>query len=203
MMDLQQFATAMGCTLMTAEPWHAAFEAAIAKHGVRDVAMLLAQVGHESGNLSRLEENLNYSAQRLMAVWPSRFHSLGEAMRYEHDPERLANLVYGGRMGNVNDGDGWRYRGRGPLQLTGADNYRRAAIAINRPLLDQPDLLTQPDVGAEVAAWHFVDCGADGADIDRASDLINLGRVTASWGDAEGFTDRQARYERAQKALQA
>jgi putative chitinase len=204
-MKLPQFAEALGVTLMRAEPWHAPFEAAVTKHKVADVAMLLAQVGHESGGLQRVEENLNYSAQRLMAVWPTRFPTLQTAAAYANNPERLANMVYGGRMGNGDalSGDGWRYRGRGPLQITGADNYRRAGAAIGRPLLQRPELLLEPAVGAEVAAWHFVDCGADGADIDKASDLINRGRVTAKWGDSVGFTDRQKRYEHAQKALKA
>src|SRR5690554_2663020 len=99
--------------------WARAFDDAIEFFDVRDVAMLMAQVGHESADLTRLEENLNYSAKRLMQVWPSRFPNSRIADRYARDPEMLANEVYGGRMGNDKNGDGWRYRGRGPIQLTG------------------------------------------------------------------------------------
>ncbi|ABL00588.1 chitinase-like protein [Pelobacter propionicus DSM 2379] len=88
----------------------------------------LAQVGHESGQLTRLTENLNYSAKRLMQVWPRRFPSLERARAYEKNPQKLANLVYAGRLGNGGEGsgDGWRFRGRGLIQLTGS-------ITSNRP----------------------------------------------------------------------
>lgn len=202
-MDMQKFATALGCTVMRAEPWLDAFIAAIAEHKVQNVAMFLAQVGHETAGLSHLEENLNYSAQRLTAVWPSRFLTLAAASVYANNPERLANMVYGGRMGNRDtlSGDGWRYRGRGPLQVTGANNYKRAGEATGLQLLQRPELLLEPAAGVTVAAWHFVTCGADTSDIDKSSDLVNLGRLTSRWGDAEGFQDRKVRFERALKAL--
>jgi len=91
------------------------------------LAEFLAQTAHESGGFSAFEEKLNYSAERLMAVWPNRFSSLSIAAAYAGNPERLANFVYAGRMGNgpPESGDGWRNRGGGMLQHTGADEYAK------------------------------------------------------------------------------
>lgn len=203
-MDLQQFATAVGCTLLTAEPWHQPMCAAMAQFDIgtqRRQAMFLAQVGHESASLSRLEENLNYSAQRLQQVWPRRFPTIDDAHYYEHSPERLANLVYASRMGNgaYESGDGYRYRGRGPIQITGADAYRQAGAALNLPLIEQPEMVLDTVVGAQVAAWVFAiwkgcNPAADADDIDAVTRLINGGTV--------GLDDRIARYERALHALE-
>src|SRR5688572_5216436 len=87
-------------------------------------AHFLAQVAHESGGFKRLVENLNYSADALVRTWPSRFDA-ATAKQYARQPERIANKVYAGRLGNGDEtsGDGWRYRGRGYIQLTGQVNY--------------------------------------------------------------------------------
>lgn len=195
MITQQQFARAVGCAPSIAATWYQPFIDAIARWGVTNVAMLLAQVGHESAGLTRVEENLNYTAQRLMQVWPRRFPSIESAHYYEHAPERLANLVYASRMGNgaYESGDGWRFHGRGPIQLTGANTYRRAAIALNLPLVEQPELLLQPGPGAASAVWFFKDCGADGLDVDGATQRINGGQL--------GLDDRAARYAAAVTAL--
>src|SRR6185295_14923476 len=92
--------------------------------GLTRLQYFLAQLGHESNGLTNREENLNYSASRLMEIWPSRFPTLDVAQQYDHAPEKLANFVYGGRMGNNSNGDGFRYRGRGYIQLTGRETYR-------------------------------------------------------------------------------
>ena len=129
----EQLAACMpGCHNPT--QWAVAFDDAIEFFDVRrdDRAMLLAQVGHESQDLNTLEENLSYSARRLMQVWPSRFPNDRIASQYAHNPEALANNVYGGRMGNDKDGDGWLFRGRGPIQLTGRYNYTRFAARAGR-----------------------------------------------------------------------
>jgi putative chitinase len=130
-----------------------------------------------------------------MEVWPKRFPTIDAAHYYEHSPERLANLVYASRMGNgaYESGDGWRYHGRGPIQLTGADAYRRAGIALNLPLIEQPDQVLQPQVGAQVAAWFFTDRGCDGLDIQGSTQRINGGLL--------GLDDRQARYFNARRVL--
>jgi putative chitinase len=96
------------------------------------LAAILAEVYHETGGkMQPVEENLNYSAKRLTQVWPGRFPTLSSAQPYANNPQKLANKVYGGRMGNTGPNDGWLFRGRGLPQITGRDNYRRAGIEGN------------------------------------------------------------------------
>ena len=99
--------------------WAPVFTDNMPRMGRKSEAHFVSQVLHESGGLRWLEENLNYSAARLVAVWPRRFPTEDRARPYARNPERLANNVYGGRMGNTEPGDGWRYRGRGLIQITG------------------------------------------------------------------------------------
>lgn len=101
----------------------------------------LAQTAHESGGYTRFEEALNYSAPRLRSVWPRRFKTDRAARRYAGKPRALAKRVYSGRMGNDQLGDGWRYRGRGPMQVTGRDMYRDVGALIGVDLMANPDLL--------------------------------------------------------------
>ena len=99
----------------------AALNAAMARYRIDSpvrVAAFLAQVGHESAQLTRLVENLNYSAKGLQSTWPNRFDA-ALAAQLERKPEQIANIAYDGRMGNTAPGDGWRYRGRGLTQVTG------------------------------------------------------------------------------------
>lgn len=174
--------------------WARAFDDAIEFFGLRDVAMLLAQVGHESSDLTQLEENLNYSAKRLMQVWPSRFPNMRIAENYARDPESLANEVYGGRMGNDKYGDGWLYRGRGPIQLTGRYNYQKFSDAIDsREPIEHPDLLTEPEMGALSACWFFAVNVPNGADIGTATKRIN--------GGLHGLADRRSRYGHCKRIL--
>lgn len=171
--------------------WARAFDDAIEYFGVRDIPMLLAQVGHESADLTRLEENLNYTAERLMQVWPRRFPTVASARKYARNPEALANNVYANRMGNgpPESGDGYRYRGQGPIQLTGKDNHQRFANAIDDDApFKNPELLTRPAMGALSACWFYVSHVPDGADIELATRRIN--------GGLHGLEDRRRRYER-------
>jgi len=204
MFTLQQFAAIIGCTADLAERWHKPFVSAMTERQITTrprIAAFLGQVGHESGSLSRTTENLNYSLQRLREVWPSRFPDAKAAAHYAHAPERLANLVYANRMGNgpYESGDGWRYRGRGPLQITGADNYRRAGIALNLPLRDCPELLELPQHGARAAAWFWEDRGCNAlADTSSAVEITK--RIN---GRTHGMADRQERTARAFRLLVA
>lgn len=154
------------------------------------MAVFLAQVAHESAETTRLEENLNYSAERLMAVWPKRFPTMEAAQDYVRNPQKLANRVYAGRGGNGDEAsdDGWRYRGRGLFQLTCKDNYRIAATGLGLPLLEQPELVTTPSVAALTAAhyWHRLGLNSiadhqpgddDEKDFESISIRINGGRV--------------------------
>lgn len=120
-------------------------------------AGFFGNLGHESSDLTRLEENLNYSAKRLMQVWPTRFRTADQAARYARNPEALANNVYSGRMGNGNEasGDGWRFRGRGPLQLTGRHNYTKCAEATGLDIVENPDKVIDLEYGFITATWFF------------------------------------------------
>ncbi|MBN3810147.1 glycoside hydrolase family 19 protein [Paraburkholderia sp. Ac-20347] len=121
------------------------------------LAAFLAQVLHESNHCRTLTENLHYSAPRLRQVWPSRFPSDEIAESCAGNPEKLANKVYSGRLGNGDEssGDGWNYRGRGLIQLTGRSNYARCAAGLDADLLGSPEQLETPEGAARSAAWFW------------------------------------------------
>lgn len=114
----------------------------------------LGQILHESQMLGRLSENLFYTRpERLMEVWPRRFNTLMRASRYIRNPQKLADYVYGDRLGNIN-GDGWSYRGSGLIMCTGRANFRLIEEATGLPVVEFPDMLRQPDTALQVAiAW--------------------------------------------------
>lgn len=153
------------------------------------VAHFMAQILHESGGLTIQFENLNYSPERLPKVWPSRFQPKGplDPAEYGHDSEKLANEVYGGRMGNVAPGDGFTYRGRGLLQLTGKESYQAATMILRKTSPDAPDFVADPDqvISAqwclEIAAaeWAAKGCNAmaDQDDIKAITRAINGGQI--------------------------
>jgi len=174
--------------------------------GGQRMAAFLAQVAHESGQLARLSENLNYSAKRLMQVWPSRFPTLEKARNYEKNPEKLANYVYAGRLGNGDEasGDGWRFRGRGLIQLTGRGNYRAAGQGIGLPLEEQSDLLGQPEAAALSAAWFWKSHGLNELADDRSNDNDNEDFKTITKrinGGTVGLQERIAFWKRAKAVL--
>ena len=160
------------------------------------IAAFIAQVGHESGQLTRLVENLNYSAEGLMKTWPSRF-DLVRATAAARKPEQIANIVYAGRMGNTEPGDGWKYRGRGLIQVTGKTNYAACGGALGLDLVNRPELLEQPQYAALSAAWFWSVNGlntlADAGDLRKITQRIN--------GGQNGAADRAELYARALKVL--
>ena len=164
--------------------------------GSKRIAVFIAQVGHESGQLTRLVENLNYSAEALQRAWPSRF-SAKLAADVARKPEQIANIAYGNRMGNTATGDGWKYRGRGLIQITGKDNYRACGEALGLDLIAQPELLEKPQHACMSAAWFWATKGLNTlADSDKFN-VITL-RIN---GGQNGAVDRQALYARALKVL--
>jgi putative chitinase len=170
------------------------------------MAAFLAQIAHESGQLTRLAENLNYAAKRLMQVWPNRFPTLEKAQQYERNPEKLANCVYAKRLSNGDEasGDGWRYRGRGIIQLTGRGNYRAAAMGIGLPLEDEPDLLLQPGPAALSAAWFWKSHGLNelADDQNDDNDIEDFRTITKRInGGTVGLNERLALWERAKGVL--
>lgn len=130
---------------------------AIAKHyelSPERGAHLLGQASHESGGLKTTRENLNYSAETMCKVWPSRFKSVAEAAPYARNPKALADKVYSGRMGN-GEGEGHIWIGRGFLQLTGKDNYRSFAADMRVPDVMENPSLVETDYAMETALWFF------------------------------------------------
>jgi len=174
---------------------------AMAEVGVdtpHEIASFLAQIGHESGQLQRLEENLNYSDKGLLATWPKRF-DLVTAARCARKPEVIANRVYANRMENGDEasGDGWRYRGRGLIQVTFKRNYRRCGEYLGLDLLGDPALLLEPANAARSAGWYWKVAGLDAHDDD--DDARSESRIVN--GGEHGLADRQAILTRALEVL--
>jgi len=155
------------------------------------------QCAHESANFTKLEENLNYSPERLMKVWPSRFPDLQTADKYAHQPQLLANKVYAGKLGNNQENDGWNFHGRGLIQLTGRENYERCGKAIGADLINTPQLLVNPNMAAMSAGWFWNRAGlnalADAKDYDTMTKRIN--------GGLNGLDDRKAKIAKAISVL--
>jgi putative chitinase len=139
-------ATAAKWALPCAEEW----QPGLFSRGMDDIRAMLPQVLHECSMFERLEENLSYSPERICAVWPSRFPTLASAVPYTHSPQKLANKVYGGRMGNTGPDDGWKYRGMGPPMFTGLATYRRIGELVGQDLESLPQLVLQPRFGLEI-----------------------------------------------------
>jgi len=144
-------------------------------------AAFIGQCQHESDNFRHLEENLHYSAVELMRVWPSRFPNINVAMQYANNPEKIANKVYAGRLGNNEEGDGWAYHGRGLIQLTGRDNYAACGNSLGYALITNPELLLQPKYAALSAGWFWNKKGlnalADKEDYTTMTERINGGTL--------------------------
>jgi putative chitinase len=184
--------------------WHIALTKILPKYEINTkerVASFIAQTAHESGNYTTLKENLNYSAAGLTKTWNKRFPTEAAAMPYNRNPEKIANKVYADRLGNGNEasGEGWKYRGRGVIQLTGKDNYTAFAKSINKTLDETVTYLETKEGAIESACWFWktnnLNKWVDIKDFDGLSDCINRGRKTAAIGDAIGFEDRKKKYE--------
>ena len=123
----------------------------------RKQAAFLGQCGHECGNFKIFEENLNYRAETLCKLWPKRFPTLEFAKQYEKNPRKIANSVYASRMGNRDEasGDGFRFRGRGAIQLTGHSGYYHAGQALGVDFVMQPELVATPLYALMTAGWFW------------------------------------------------
>ncbi|MDR6739569.1 putative chitinase [Herbaspirillum sp. 1173] len=190
--------------------------AAMREFGIDSVqrqSMFLANVGAESGQLSALVENLNYSAERIRQIGNaspagSRWRSLvSRAAELARNPEHMGNAVYCNRMGNGDEasGEGFLYRGRGLLQTTGKTNYIALMMALGIDCAVHPELLEQPDGSARAAAffWHANDLSeyADAGDFDGVCDIINIGRKSAAVGDSVDYATRLVLYKNAKQVL--
>jgi putative chitinase len=198
-MTLEQL-QALGIDAKWLEPLNNTFEKYQINTPTRQAAFI-GQCGHESNNFKTLEENLNYSAKGLMATWPSRFPSLEEATKYERNPEKIANKVYGGRadLGNVEDGDGWRFHGRGVIQLTGRSNYTVCGEALGQPFATAPELVLEPQNAIMSAGWFWnkksLNSLADNEDWTTITKRINGGTI--------GLQDRIEKIHKAMDILGA
>lgn len=163
--------------------------------GESEIDDFLGQILHESDGLQHLTEQMHYSAERLTVVWPSRFPTVNDARPYANNPEALANKVYGGRMGNNEPGDGWRYRARTPLGITGKDNYQWLGDLLGQDLVSLPELLEQPRYALEacIAWWEGKIPDTMIGDIEKITERVNGGLI--------GLADREERTRRAQEAL--
>lgn len=167
-------------------------------------ASWIGQCGHECGNFRILEENLNYRAATLLKLFPKTpkrqwGFTPEEAAAYEKQPQRIANRIYGNRMGNRDEasGDGWRFRGSGFLQLTGMSNFHHAGQALGADFIMQPELVRTPKYAAMTAGWfwqtHKLNQYADSGDILTMTKRINGGTI--------GLEDRKKHIEHALHVL--
>lgn len=162
--DWLRLLTNIGVRPLTAAKWNHPFadEVQVDKFsgGEQDFQDWLAEILYESAMLERVEECLSYTPERINQVWPSRFPTIASAIPYSHSPEKLGNYVYANRMGNGSEasGDGFLYRGRGPIQLTGRAAYAHTGDLVGQDLLGVPDLAAEPRFGLQISIhwWNDV-----------------------------------------------
>ena len=167
------------------------------------VAGFISQCAHESGDFTKLEENLNYREETLLKIFP-RYFGPGKrnAAEYAKNPEKIANYVYmdefrSSKMGNVKEGDGWRFRGRGLKQLTGRENYTAFGKTVNMTAEQAADYVATEKGAIESACWFWdnkkLNAVADTGDVVKMTKIINGGDI--------GLADRQARYKKAMEVF--
>jgi putative chitinase len=163
------------------------------------LAAFLAQCGHESADFNILKENLNYRAATLVKTWPKHFPNLEIANQYAHKPVAIANRAYANRMGNGSEssGDGFRYSGKGLIQLTGKNNYQLFSAYIGVPIEDSAEYILTFEGAVKSACWFWnknnLNQTADNGDLVRMTKIIN--------GGNKGLDDRINRYKNALKIL--
>lgn len=171
--------------------------------GIDCAAVVFGQLAHESLEFTRTEENLSYSARRIARVWPRDF-TPAQAKPYARKPKKLANEVYGGRLGNTRKGDGWRYRGAGYIQLTGRANFAAAGKALGVDYEARPRLARSAAHSWRIAHWYLCTRKRKGKcliDLARAGDV--RGVTKGINGGLNGYADRLRRTELAREAMQA
>lgn len=208
-MNIDQFRQAAGISRYSSERWFVNLTEAMDEFQINTPyrqAAFIAQVGTESAGFSRLAESLNYSVQGLLSTFPTRV-SLAQGKQLGRRPgeksvpierqEEIANLVYGGRYGNVLVGDGWKYRGRGLKQITFHDNYRDCGAALGLDLVNDPDLLLIDANAARSAGWYWVSRGCN--QLADRDDFLAVTRAVN--GGINGLADRRERLVKAKSIL--
>lgn len=171
------------CSPAVAERWVTPINETLERFEINTherIAAFLAQCAHESGHFSVVKENLNYSAQALLRVFPKYFPNEEIAQEYNRQPEKIANRVYGGRMGNgpESSGDGYKYCGRGLIQLTGKDNYSAFSKFVDIPdIMDNPEMVEGPELAVLSAGWfwHKSKLNEKAADVKAVTRVVNGG----------------------------
>lgn len=188
---------ALGTSQGTADQWVPWLNMTMHKYAIntpRRQAMFLSQLAHESGNFRFVVENLNYSADALERVFKKYFPTRELAEDYARQPERIANRVYANRMGNGDEesGDGWKYRGRGLIQLTGLNNYASYSLHADNEALTKPEIVAEPEYAADSAGWFWavnrLNAMADTGDVRAVTRRVN--------GGFNGLADREAKYNK-------
>lgn len=178
--------------------WYSALEQLLPEYDIntpKRVAAFLAQCAHESGGFVFLRENLNYRAETLMKTWPKYFPTLDIAKYYERKPILIANRAYANRMGNGDEasGDGWRYCGRGLIQLTGKNNYQSFAESIETPVEEIPEYLATFEGATQSACWFW-----ETNNLNKEADIEDLKTMTRKInGGYIGLEDRIKHYHHA------
>jgi putative chitinase len=170
------------------DQWVDPINKVIAKYDINTplrLACFLSQTAYESNSYNVLIEDLNYNADQLVKYWPNLFTGT-TAQAYAHQPDKIANRIYGNRLGNGSTDDGWKYRGRGIIQTTGKANYTNVAVKLSIKAVEQPDLLLTPLYAALSAGLYWATNGlnayADKSDIITITKKIN--------GGVNGLSDR-------------
>lgn len=209
-MNLTSIIVSAGCgsTQLRAAQWVSPIQSACDHFGINTpqrIAAFLANVGVESARLTAVVEDLSYSAEGLLSTFPSHFDA-ADAQAYAYHPQRIASRAYANRNGNGDEasGDGWTYRGRALLEITGRRNYQLCGLGIGADLISHPELLEQMPDAALAAAWwwstHGLNALADAGNFLGTAKTINLGSATAH-GTPGSYSQRLALYGAAKKAL--
>lgn len=181
--------------------WAAAFAAPMTKAGMttaRRAAAFLGQLAEETGEFTVFQENLNYSAARLMQVWPSRFPTLAVANTYQHNPQKLASYVYANRLGNGDaaSGDGWIFRGAGPIQLTGKSTFAAFGATVGKTAEEAAAYVQTPEGGAASACWYWTS-----RSLNPLADAWNISGITTKVNG--GLTNEAVRLSLSETELKA
>ena len=202
-MNQSQFQQAAVISAGLAARWFQPITDAMKEFGItepKDKAMFIAQVGHESAGFSALVEGFNYTPAALLTTFGRRVTNyqasmLGRANGKPASQEAIANLVYSNRLGNKAAGDGWKYRGRGLIQITGLTNYRDCGNGLKLDLVTNPELLEKDINAARSAAWFYVSKGC----LKYTDDLVRITQIIN--GGQNGINDRRVRYAKAKAVI--
>lgn len=207
-MDVETFANAAAIPVDRAGHWLPFIEGTMLKFDITTPARqaaFIAQTAHETGGYRRWVENLNYSTpERIYEMFRSRFQSVDDCRHYVRSPAALGNRVYANRGGNGNEasGDGYRYRGRGLIQITFKEMYVKCGLALGLDLMEQPELLEIEEYASDSAGWYWSAHGlndyADGGAIGAISGIINRGSPTRV---AAGASEREYAFIKAMEVL--